>query len=128
MGKPMSTTPVTVACEITVEFVDFSIICRTWQLPPLPRVHLWINDGRPFRLTTKHRYDVLIVDPTDPPIFTQYSQDFFPVCHDRLDRGRLMVQWVPLFEYGPQHIRIIVRAFLNVFPKTTCGTAAHPFC
>ena len=83
------------------------------------RLNLWINDGRHFLLTTEQRYDVISVDPTDPPICNQYTQDFFQLCHDRLDDGGLMVQWVPLFRITPLHIRIIMRAFKNVFPEST---------
>jgi spermidine synthase len=67
---------------------------RSWEDP---RLHLWINDGRHFLLTTETRYDVISVDPTDPPVVYQYTQDFIQLCHDRLDEGGIMVQWVPLF-------------------------------
>jgi hypothetical protein len=63
----------------------------------------------------------------DPPICTLYTQDFFQVCHDRLDDGGLMVQWVPLFRLSPDNIKVIMNAFLNVFEHTTVwynGTAA----
>jgi len=89
---------------------------RCWEDP---RLHLWINDGRHFLHTTDQRYDVISVDPTDPPVVYQYSQDFLQVCHDRLDDGGIMVHWVPLFHLSPLHVRIIMQAFANVFPHTS---------
>jgi spermidine synthase len=88
---------------------------RPWEDP---RVHIWINDGRHYLLTTEKRYDVISVDPTDPPVVYQYSQDFMQVCHDRLRDGGIMVQWVPLFHLSSKHIRVIMNAFLNVFPES----------
>lgn len=93
-----------------------SVNRRAWEDP---RLHLWINDGRHFLLTTENRYDVISVDPTDPPVVYQYTQDFIQLCHDRLDEGGIMVQWVPLFHLAPEHIKIIMKAFLNVFPEST---------
>jgi len=93
-----------------------SVNRRSWEDR---RLHLWINDGRHFLLTTEHRYDVISVDPTDPPVVYQYTQDFIQLCHDRLDEGGIMVQWVPLFHLSPMHLRVIMRAFLNVFREST---------
>jgi spermidine synthase len=89
---------------------------RCWEDP---RLDLRINDGRHFLHTTDRTYDVISVDPTDPPVVYQYSRDFLQVCHDRLEEGGIMVHWVPLFHLTPLHIRIIVRAFADVFPHTS---------
>lgn len=92
-----------------------------------PRLNLLINDGRHYLMTTPHRYDVINVDPIDPPICTLYSQDFFQICHDRLRDGGLMVQWLPLFRLSPDNIEVVLQGFLNVFEHTTVwynGTAA----
>jgi len=92
-----------------------------------PRLGLSVNDGRHFLMTTENRYDVINVDPVDPPVCTLYTQDFFQVCYDRLDTGGLMVQWVPLFRLSPDNIKVVLNAFLNVFEHCTIwynGTAA----
>jgi len=83
------------------------------------RVRFWINDGRQFLLTTKRRYDIINLDPVDPPVCNQYTQDFFQLCRDRLNEGGLTVLWVPLFRLSTLHVQIITRAFLNVFPEST---------
>jgi spermidine synthase len=84
-----------------------------------PRVKIWVNDGRHFLLTTENRYDVISVDPTDPPVVYQYTEDFMQLCHDRLSDGGIMVQWVPLFHLSGDHLKIIMNAFLNVFEHST---------
>ena len=89
---------------------------RSWEDP---RLRLSINDGRHFLLTTVTRYDVISVDPTDPPVVYQYTQDFMQLCHDRLAEGGIMVQWVPLFHLSSLHLKIIVQAFLNVFAESS---------
>jgi len=89
---------------------------RCWEDP---RLNLVRGDGRHHLLLTDERYDVISVDPTDPPVVYQYTQDFFQVCHDRLKPGGLMVQWVPMFRLSPEHLRMIMRAFKLVFPETT---------
>ena len=85
------------------------------------------SEGIDRRHATPHRYDVINVDPIDPPICTLYSQDFFQLCHDRLRDGGLMVQWLPLFRLSPDNIKVVLQGFLNVFEHTTVwynGTAA----
>ncbi len=84
-----------------------------------PRLQLTFDDGRQFLLTTSRRYDVISVDPVDPPVCNQYTQDFFQLCHDRLNPEGLMVQWVPMFHLGELHLKTIMRAFANVFAETT---------
>jgi hypothetical protein len=93
-----------------------SVNKRGWEDP---RLKIWINDGRHFLLTTENRYDVISVDPTDPPVVYQYTQDFIQLCHDRLAEGGIMVQWVPLFHLSSEHLKIIMRGFLNVFPESS---------
>jgi spermidine synthase len=92
-----------------------------------PRLRLVVNDGRHHLMTTRRKYDVINVDPIDPPVCTLYSRDFFQVCHDRLAEGGLMVQWVPVFRLSPDNIAVIFNAFLEVFEHSTVwynGTAA----
>jgi len=90
------------------------------------RLNLVVNDGRHYLMTTENSYDVINVDPIDPPVCALYTQDFFQVCHDRLRDGGLMVQWVPVFRLSPDNIKVVMKAFVNVFPNTTLwynGTA-----
>jgi spermidine synthase len=89
---------------------------RWWQDP---RTRLRIDDGRRFLALTGRRYDCISVDPVDPPVCNLYTQDFFQLCHDRLADGGLMVEWLPLFRLSREHLRVVMQAFVNVFPDTT---------
>jgi len=89
---------------------------RCWEDP---RLFLSIEDGRHGLLVRDERWDVISVDPTDPPVVYQYSADFFAVCRARLAPGGLMVQWVPMFRLSPLHLRVVLAGFLSVFPETS---------
>ena len=83
------------------------------------RVELHVGDGRQFLQRSSASYDIINVDPVDPPVCNQYTQEFVQVCHNRLKHGGLMVQWIPLFHLRPVRVKSMIRSFLNVFPHTT---------
>jgi spermidine synthase len=83
------------------------------------RLNLIVNDGRHFLLTTEERYDIISVDPVDPPVSTLYTRDFFTLCRNALNEDGLMLQWVPLFRLSSGHVLMIIKSFRNVFPNTT---------
>jgi spermidine synthase len=89
---------------------------RCWEDP---RLNLVINDGRHFLLTTEKRYDIISVDPVDPPVSTLYTRDFFQLCRDVMKDNGLMLQWVPLFRLSSEHVLMILNSFEHVFPNTT---------
>jgi spermidine synthase len=83
------------------------------------RLNLIINDGRHYLLTTENQYDIISVDPVDPPVSTLYTQDFFRLCRNALEDNGLMLQWVPMFRLSSEHILMILKSFTNEFPNTT---------
>jgi spermidine synthase len=83
------------------------------------RLNLIINDGRHYLLTTENRYDIISVDPVDPPVSTLYSRDFFTLCRNALEEDGLMLQWVPMFRLSRDHILMILKSFTDIFPNTT---------
>ncbi|MBM3985629.1 MAG: hypothetical protein FJ296_08085, partial [Planctomycetes bacterium] len=87
---------------------------RCWEDP---RLHLSIEDGRHGLLARDELWDVLSVDPTDPPVVYQYSEDFFRVLRARLAPGGLVVQWLPMFRLSPLHLRVVMASFARVFPE-----------
>ena len=83
------------------------------------RTRIILNDGRNhLRLATEY-YDVLTVDPVDPPVCNLYTQEFFQLCSDRLKAGGYMVQWLPLFRLSRSNLQSVMKAFLNVFGNAT---------
>jgi spermidine synthase len=87
-----------------------------------PKVHLIVDDGRNYLLRTRERYDVITLEP--PDIFTAgvvnlYTEDFYRQAAAALNDGGLFVQWIPIGEMPEREMRMLTRAFLNVFPETT---------
>lgn len=67
-----------------------------------PRTHLVIADGVKFVAETDQRYDVVIVDSTDPmgPGEVLFSESFYADCHRVLKAGGVLVtqNGVPFFQ------------------------------
>ena len=58
-----------------------------------PRVAIVIADGARYAASTKERYDVVIVDSTDPqgPGAVLFTEAFYHDCHNLLNEGGVMV-------------------------------------
>jgi spermidine synthase len=87
-----------------------------------PKVHLIVDDGRNYLLRTRERYDVITLEP--PDIFTAgvvnlYTEDFYRQAAAALTDDGLLVQWIPIGEMPEREMRMLTRAFLDVFPETT---------
>lgn len=88
-----------------------------------PLLHLHVNDGRNFILTTRHRYDMISTGIIHPLVSSGssaiYSRDFYRLCRNLLTEEGVMSQWVPLHRLPPEDFKTIIRTFLDVFPETT---------
>ena len=87
-----------------------------------PKVRLIVDDGRNYLLRTSDRYDVITLEP--PDIFTAgvvnlYTEDFYRIAARALADDGLFCQWIPYAEMSELDARMLVRAFLEVFPHTT---------
>lgn len=87
-----------------------------------PKVRLIVDDGRNYLLRTRTRYDVITLEP--PDIFTAdvvnlYTEEFYRLAAAALAPDGLVCQWIASGEMGERELRMLVRAFLNVFPETT---------
>jgi spermidine synthase len=86
------------------------------------RVRTVIADGRNFLLTTSHRYDVIISEPSNPWIgglASLFSVEFFQLVRQRLEPGGVMLQWVQAYNLLPEDLRMVVKTFRTVFPATS---------
>lgn len=87
-----------------------------------PKVRLIVDDGRNYLLRTRERYDVITLEP--PDIYTAgvvnlYTEEFYRLAGDALADDGLLCQWIPAGEMPERELRMLVRAFLTVFPETT---------
>ena len=93
-----------------------------------PRLELIIADGKDYAASTEARYDLIVVDSTDPrglgePLF---QPSFYADCKRILRPGGVIVtqNGVPFFQ-GPE-LEGTMRSFAKLFADATCYLAAVP--
>jgi spermidine synthase len=93
-----------------------------------PRVEIVIADGAEFAATTDRRYDVIIIDSTDPigPGEVLFTEKFYAACKRSLAPGGVLVtqNGVP-FMQGDE-LRQTMRALRKLFADASCYTATVP--
>jgi len=92
-----------------------------------PRTRVYIQDGRSFVETTTEKYDVIIMDMTDPagPSLRLYSREFFLALSRILrDENSRFIMHSESPDCRPQAFARIHRTLRSVFPRldlaTTC--------
>ncbi|MBZ0269903.1 hypothetical protein K8I85_17260, partial [bacterium] len=84
-----------------------------------PRVHVVIEDGVQYLLTTTSRFDIISSDSKINPHYVGnaplLARDYYELCRDRLTDDGVMVQWLPL--HLPESImKMVTRSFAEAFP------------
>ena len=92
------------------------------------RFDLVIDDGMNYVATTDRRFDVIIVDSTDPqgPGKVLFTQDFYAACKRCMGPGGVMVtqNGVPFLQ--PDELIASLRHFRKLFADSACYIAAIP--
>jgi spermidine synthase len=92
------------------------------------RFELVIDDGMRYVADTDRRFDVIIVDSTDPqgPGKVLFSSHFYAACKRCMHPGGVLVtqNGVPLFQ--PGEIKQGMKKLRSLFPDATCYVAAIP--
>ena len=93
-----------------------------------PRLEIVIGDGKDYVASTERRFDVVIVDSTDPigPGEALFTPSFYADCRRVLRSGGVIVtqNGVPFFQ--PDELAATIRAFSALFADATCYLAAVP--
>lgn len=94
------------------------------------RLESWTNrldpvlaDARRFVRATTNSYDVIVADlfhPSRDGVGFLYTVEHFQAIRARLNHGGLFCQWLPLYQFDTESLRIVVRSFLIAFPNATC--------
>ena len=86
-----------------------------------PRLTLEIGDGFEFVRTGAGRYDLIVLDLTDPggPSEALYTPDFYRACAARLDDGGAMTLHIASPIAHPERIRATMAALRLAFPLVT---------
>jgi spermidine synthase len=87
-----------------------------------------IDDGMKFVARTERRFDVIIVDSTDPqgPGKVLFSQKFYAACKRCMNKGGVLVtqNGVPFFQ--PRELLSSITKFRRLFADGACYVAAIP--
>jgi spermidine synthase len=84
------------------------------------RVRLLAVDGRHFVRATPRRYDVVVGDlflPYRAGEGAMYTREHFEAVRGALADGGLFCQWLPLYQFRLEELRIVVKTFCDVFPE-----------
>jgi len=92
------------------------------------RFDLVIDDGMNYVAKTDRRFDVIIVDSTDPqgPGKVLFSKEFYAACKRCMAKGGVMVtqNGVPIFQ--PEELTVGIAKFRRLFADGSCYIAAIP--
>jgi len=85
-----------------------------------PRVRLIIDDGRSFLEKSREKFDVIIIDITDPlkssPSRLLYTFEFYKHVYEKLNDDGLMVTQATSVSYTLENYAIIYNTLKRVFP------------
>ncbi|MFH1635398.1 MAG: tetratricopeptide repeat protein, partial [Chloroflexota bacterium] len=85
------------------------------------RTTIIVEDGRNFVAHTKHKYDIITLEPSPPEeagIVNLYTREFYQLCQKRLNQDGIMSQWLPLYNTRPNETMGIIKTFISVFPNS----------
>lgn len=83
------------------------------------RVTFHLADARRFVNTTPNTYDFILVDlfhPARDGAGMLFSQENFELLRTRLSEEGLLAYWLPVHQFDPEGLKMVVRTFLSVFP------------
>jgi spermidine synthase len=118
-------------CEIDRGVID---LCRQ-HFPEIsagayddPRTRIVIADGTKFVAETDDRFDVIVVDSTDPvgPGAVLFTREFYADCARCLKRGGLLITQNGLPFLQPDELKQSVGYFRELFGDASCYLATTP--
>ncbi|MEP6742535.1 MAG: fused MFS/spermidine synthase [bacterium] len=84
-----------------------------------PRMRLIIDDARTYLRVTKTRYDVIVSEPSHPwvpGVANLFTEEFFELGKDSLNRDGVFVQWLQIYQLSPESLRSVLGTYQKVFP------------
>ncbi len=84
-----------------------------------PKVHIEIDDGRHFVITTKQKFDGITSDPLDPWVkgaAMLYTREFFEAAKAHLNPGGVVTLFVQMYESNEAAVKSEVATFFEAFP------------
>ena len=82
-----------------------------------------VSDERNYLLMTPKRYDVISIGIRHPLTSSRgsalYTTDLYRWCKRILTEDGIICQWLPLNQMPETQLKLVVRAFIDVFPNAT---------
>ncbi|HEU4780198.1 MAG TPA: fused MFS/spermidine synthase [Steroidobacteraceae bacterium] len=111
--------------EVIAASADFSHVVSESENP---RLRMLSADARRFVRTAPDLYDIVVADnfhPARSGSGALYTVEHFDAVRDRLARGGVFCQWLPLHQMDLATLRSIVRSYTSAFPRSWAILATH---
>ncbi len=85
-----------------------------------PRTRVVEDDARNFVRATAERFDLVVADlfvPWRAGTGSLYTREHFGAVRRHLTPDGVFCQWLPLYQFGPDELRILIATFGDVFPR-----------
>jgi spermidine synthase len=85
-----------------------------------PKVHVRIDDGRHYVMTSKEKFDAITSDPLDPWVkgaAMLYTREFFESAKAHLNPGGVVTLFVQLYESNTAAVKSEIGTFFEAFPN-----------
>lgn len=83
------------------------------------RLEFHLADARRYVNSTRNTYDFILVDlfhPARDGAGLLFSKENFALLQSRLSEDGLLAFWLPVHQFDPEGLKLVVRTFLSVFP------------
>ena len=109
------------AVDLSPEVIDSGKVFSEENYDALknPKIHITLQDGRNYLLTTPRLYDVVTSEPPPPrTAFTVnlYTREYYELTKSVLKPGGLAAQWIPLHSQSEEEVYRHFRTFREAFP------------
>lgn len=106
--------------EIEPEVVNAAAYFGDVNLKPEQdkRLIVEFNDGRNYLLATDEKFGVIMSEPSNPwqaGVCNLYTQEYFKICHERLNPGGIFAMWWQSNEVSHQNLLKVFSALKKVF-------------
>lgn len=106
--------------EIEEKVVDGSkiFIDRNYLIFKDRRSKIYIDDAKTFFSIHRHKYDIIISEPSNPwisGVSALFSKEFYKLANKYLKTDGILIQWLQLYEIDVPHIASIIKAISNNF-------------
>lgn len=115
--------------EIASEVVEcnWHFATENYNFTKDPRVKIFIDDAITKLKTSSKKYDYIISEPSNPwiaGIGNLYSQEFFELCKNRMNKNGVLTQWFHTYDVNNDIFKLVLSTISSVFPHVSIWKAS----